>query len=271
MYLTNRNQKCQIKGTVSSEKIIRCGIPQGSILGPLFFLLYINDLPHCLESTKPRLFADDTNITASAQSIDELEAAVNSDLKNLKEWLINNKLSLNLSKTEFIVIGSKPMVSRISDRTINLKIDDKEIKQVQESKSLGVLLDQHLSWNSNTDVICKKISAGISALRRLKNFADKKTLLSIYNSLVSPYFQYCCEVWDVFNETHSNRLQKLQNRAARIITNTSNDADHSIVLSELGWEPLKTIRKRAKATMMYKSLNGMVPPCLQTSSNLEVK
>ena len=92
---------------MSSTKNIYCGVPQGSILGPLFFLLYINDLPKCLLETKPRLFADDTNLTASGESIYQLEAVVNSDLENLSKWLIANKLSLNVAKTEFMLIGLK--------------------------------------------------------------------------------------------------------------------------------------------------------------------
>ena len=125
-------------------------------------------------------------------------------------------------------------------------------------------VDQHLSWKSNTEYICKKITAGISALRRLKEFADKQTLLSVYNVIVRPYFDYCCEVWDVFGETQSKRLQKLQNRAARIIMNMSNDIDHSVALQALGWVPLKTERKKAKAKMMYKILNKMGPESLTT-------
>ena len=109
-YLTNRKQKCQIRNSFSSERLIKCGVPQGSILGPLLFLLYINDLPHCLSKTKPRLFADDTNLTASANCMTDLEAAVNSDLENLRKWLIANKLRLNVAKTEFILIGSKSMI-----------------------------------------------------------------------------------------------------------------------------------------------------------------
>ena len=85
---------CQIKNVFSSERLIKCGVPQGSIFGPLLFLLYINDLPHCLSKTKPRLFADDTNLTASANSVTDLEAAVNSDLENLRKWLIANKHSI---------------------------------------------------------------------------------------------------------------------------------------------------------------------------------
>ena len=103
-YLTNRNQKCQVKNFISSEKSIRCGVPQGSILGPLLFLLYINDLPQCLSKTKPRMFADDTNLTASGQCVMEVETAVNSDLEKFRKRLMANKLSLNVAKTEFILI-----------------------------------------------------------------------------------------------------------------------------------------------------------------------
>ena len=261
-YLSNRSQQCQINGFLSSAKTIRCGVPQGSILGPLFFLLYINDLPQCLSKTKPRLFADDTSLTASGDSIAHLEYAVNSDLENLRKWLIANKLSLNVAKTEFMLIGSKQMIKSCSNWQPNVKIENKQIKQVCECKTLGVKIDQHLSWKSNTENICNKITSGISALRRLKDFVDRQTLISVYNAIVRPYFDYCCEVWDVFGETQSKRLQKLQNRAARIILNVSNDTDHSVALQALGWKTLKVERKKAKAKMMYKLLNNMGPQSL---------
>ena len=246
-YLTNRKQKCQIRNSFSSERLIKCGVPQGSILGPLLFLLYINDLPHCLSKTKPRLFADDTNLTASANSMTDLEAAVNSDLENLRKWLIANKLSLNVAKTEFILIGSKSVINNISNSHPNVFIENKQIKQVYECKTLGVKIDQHLSWKDNTDEICKKVTAGISAIRRIRPFVDQDTLILIYNAIVRLYFDYCSEVWDVFGEAQSKRLQKLQNRAARIILNVSNDVEHNIALRALGWEPLQMERKKAKA------------------------
>ena len=156
-----------------AERWIKCGVPQGSILGPLLFLLYINDLPECLNNTRPQLFADDTNLTASGNSMTDVEVAVNSDLENLRNWLMANKLSLNVAKTEFMLIGSQRM---IKDAHPNISIENKQIKQVYECKTLGITVDQHLSWKSNTNNICRKIAAGISALRHVKPFVEKDTL-----------------------------------------------------------------------------------------------
>ena len=213
----------------------------------MFFLLYI-------KSTRLRLFADDTNLTASGPSITDIENAVNSDLQNLRNWLIANKLSLNVTKTEFMLIGSPQMIKSTSCSQPNILIENKRIQQVNQSKSLGITIDQHLFWKPNTENICKKITSGISALRHVKPFiAEKETLISIYNAIVRPYFDYCSEVWDVFGEVQCKRRQKLQNRAARIISNMSNNVNHSIALRALGWEPLHIIKKKAKARMMYKT------------------
>ena len=199
-----------MNGFVSSERLIHCCVPQGSILGPPLFLLYINDLPECLNITKARLFVDDTNLTASEDSMTDVENAVNSDLENLRNWLIANKLSLNVAKTEFMLIGSRQMIKDFHQKIF---IENKQIKQVDKCKTLGIIVDQHLSWKNNTKNVCRKITAGICALRRIKPFVDKETLISIYNAIVHPHFNYCCEVWDVLGETQSKRLQKLQNRA----------------------------------------------------------
>ena len=161
-----------------------------------------------------------------------------------------------------MLIGSKQMFKTITNRQPKVKIENVHIKQVGECKTLGVTICQHLSWKSNTENICKKITSGISALRRLKDFVDRQILLLVYNAIVPPYFNYCCEVWDVFGKTQSDRLQKLQNRAALVIMNMTNDVDHSIALQALGWKTLEVERKKAKAKMMYKLLNNMGPVSL---------
>ena len=262
-YLSDRSQKCEVNGFISKESKITCGVPQGSILGPLLFLLYINDLPSCLNSTKPRMFVDDTNISSSGNCIDDVENAVKSDLQNLRKWLMANKLSLNVAKTEFQIIGTKQNLKNILGQKPNIHILDCPIKQVVQCKSLGVILDENLSWKSNTNAIRKKISSGIYALKRKKPFVDQKTLMSVCNAIIHPYFTYCCgEVWDVFGETQSMRLQKLHNRAARIIAAVPNDVNQETVLDLLQWETLKTQRLKSKAKAMYKILHGKGPASL---------
>ena len=132
---------------------------------------------------------------------------------------------------------------------------------------LGVEIDQHLTWKSNAENICKKVNSGIFALRRLKPFVDNDTILYVYNSVVRPYFNYYSEVWHVFGEMQSTRLQKLQNRSARIIMNMSNDVESTVALNALGWEPLKAERKKTKAKLMLKLLNKTSPKSLSNLFN----
>ena len=142
-YLEKRYQTCKINNVKSSRKLIKFGVPQGSNLGPLLFLLYVNDLPNCLDQAKPSMFADDTNISASAESVNELEEKLNTDLSNIYQWLVANKLTLNVSKTEYMIIGSRNNLSKINvDPTI--KIGGESINRVKTTKSLGVVIDDKL-------------------------------------------------------------------------------------------------------------------------------
>ena len=260
-YLSDRNKKCQLGDLMSTERRVTCGIPQGSILGPLFFLVYINDLPECLNQATPRLFADDTNLTVAGESIQEIELNMNSDLACINEWLLANKLSLNVTKTEFILIGSAHKLNNLVTQP-DLKINHKKIKQVCNATVLGVELDDKLSWNRHIDKVAKKVTSGIGAIRKIRDFVDRDTLISIYNALINPHFEYCSEVWDTLGVGLSNRLQKLQNRAARVIMNFGNDISGPEAIKALGWETLETRRAKSKAKTMYKVLNNLAPSSL---------
>ena len=123
-----------------------------------------------------------------------------------------------------------------------------------------ILLQKH--GQNRSHKICRKVTAGSSVIRHIQPFVDQDTLALIYNTIVRPNFDYCCEVWDVFGETQSKGLQKLQNRAARIILNLNNDIHHTIALHVLDWKPLQTERKKTKAKIMYKVLNKTGPKSL---------
>ncbi|CAB4026264.1 Hypothetical predicted protein [Paramuricea clavata] len=154
-YLSDRSQKCQVNGELSTLKYLKYGVPQGSILGPLLFLIYINDLPNCLQHSTARMFADDTNITVSGKSVKEAEVAINVDLNNIREWLLSNRLSLNLVKTEYLLIGSRHNINTLEEQP-RVFIGDEPIKGVQVTKTLGVKIDQFLTWDSHIDQISKK-------------------------------------------------------------------------------------------------------------------
>jgi hypothetical protein len=168
------------------------------------------------------MFADDTTLTVSGKSLHDVEVAINHDLSNVNHWLCANKLSLNLVKTEYILIGSRHNINNIL-ATPKVFVGDIPIKRVRETKALGVYIDEFLSWEKNIDKIAKKVSSGIGAIRKLKSCVDRNTLICAYNAFVLPHLDYCCEVWDAIGTTLSDRLQKLQNRAARAIEGRKNE------------------------------------------------
>ena len=143
-YLSDRSQKCYVNGHLSNNRTLLCGIPQGTILGPLLFLLYINDLPNCLEHSQARMYADDTNLTFASNNIDDINYYLNQDLANVNKWLIAHRLTLNQSKTEFMLIGSRQRIATFQTVPC-LEIDGVLIDKVSQAKSLGVYLDENLS------------------------------------------------------------------------------------------------------------------------------
>ena len=147
-----------------------------------------------------------------------------------------------------MVIGSNQRVHALSNNQINIEIDGKSIKRVKEAKSLGLLIDEHLSWTKHIDEKSKTISSAIGALKRIRPFISESSALQIYQALILPHFDYCSSVWDELNVTLSDKLQKLQNRAARVINRSSYDTSTSFLLKRLHWDDLSTRRKKLKAT-----------------------
>ena len=152
--------------STNSARAVTCGVPQGSLIGPLLFLIYINDLPNCLSKALPRMYADDTSISIAASSLPELESVLNTELANLHEWLNVNKLSLNIAKTELMSIGSRQrLASTTIGHSLTVQIEGHEIDRVPHTKSLGLNIDQNLSWSKHVNETAKITSSGIGALK----------------------------------------------------------------------------------------------------------
>ena len=259
-YLSGRTQRCNVSGKLSSARTLSCGVPQGSILGPLLFLIYINDLPNSLRGAVPRMFADDTNLTLSAKTLTELKLALTPELNNLSCWLKANKLSLNVAKTELMIIGSRQRLSAQCD-DVEIRIDDQIIKRVDHTKSLGLTIDAQLSWGKHVEEICKKVSPATGALKRVRPFISKETAIQIYNALIMPHFDYCSPVWDCLSGYLSDKLQKLQNRAARVITKSPFDELKPPFLHPRLGEALSSTKET-------KSLEESHPPSLHCALTL---
>ena len=214
-YLTDRKQYVFYNGTSSDIATISCGVPQGSVLGPLLFLIYINDLPNISDKLSFFLFADDTNIYYESNDLIELEKTVNKELKLLTLWLNLNRLALNVSKTNFVIFRSN---KRALNHNVILIMNRRAIEQKDHVKYLGVLMDQHLSWKQQISSVSKKISRGIGVLAKLRGNMDKKLLVNIYYCLVYSYLSYGVEAWGSACESNLSGIGILQNKAVRILT-----------------------------------------------------
>ncbi len=265
-YLSNRKQICSINGKQSDVNDLKCGAPQGSNLGPFLFLLYINDLPRCLQTTKARLFANDTTLSISASTVDEIESKLNHDLLNVNEWLIANKLTLNETKTEFMIIGSRQRVPSFEQGPI-IKLGNQVIKRVPNKKTLGVILNEHLTWNKHIDEQNKKISNNIALLRRAKSFVPEHILNKMYNAFVIPNFYYCSTVWNDGHKNKLTKLSKLQKKAARVITGASYDERSNEIFRKLDWMPIHKSLSIRENIVTLKALTANSPNYLTEMFN----
>ena len=160
-YLSNRKQFVCVNGHDSDSFSLTCGVPQGSVLGPLLFLLYVNDLPNTSSLLTFHLFADDTNIYYSCKNLDDLESKLNHELKVVAEWLKSNMLALSILKTNFILFHSKKLKP---SKLFNLKVDGVNIKQVFTVRYLGVTFDSNFTWKNHINELCSKLSKTVGVI-----------------------------------------------------------------------------------------------------------
>ena len=254
-YLSNRKQFVTYNGVSSVSKAIVCGVPQGSVLGPLLFLIYINDLCAVCKNTTPILFADDTNLFSSGTDLQLLESQINEDLVQISLWLKVNKLSLNIKKTHYMVFTR----SKIRNIQLAINIDDESIDEVRSTKFLGVVIDNKLNWKDHIMHIAGKISRGIGMIIKARDYLNKDGLLALYNAFIYPYITYCNHIWGATYKSNLTRLVTLQNKIVRIICHVKPRESYKPCYQSLGILPFDMINHHLIGCFMYRFCIGKVP------------
>ena len=257
-YLKDRQQFVHMNNIDSNLQKISHGVPQGSVLGPKLFIMYINDLCNVMTQLKCVLFADDTSLYASGTDLGQLLQVVERELQILKDWFDVNKLSLNLTKTKYLIFTNKKINS-----PVKLSINMIEIERVYEYKFLGLTIDNKLNWKPHIDNLKNKISKSIAILYKMKHIVNKNSLYILYCSLILPYLTYCVEVWGNTYKTTTKPIYMLQKKAIRII-------NHSDYLSPTNPLFIKTKALKFEdlvelntAVIMFKAYKNILPTCMQ--------
>jgi ribonuclease P/MRP protein subunit RPP40 len=256
-YLLNRQQRVVINGQHSAWGDVKAGVPQGSVLGPLLFLTYINDITENI-NTNIRLFADDTALYVTVGDPNESNDMLNLDLRNIVEWS-------NLWLVKFSAPKTKAMTMTLKQNDPSyppLRMDNAALLEVQDHKHLGVTFTSNLSWSTHIASICTTASKRLDIMAGLKNRLDKRSLDTMYKSFVRPLMEYADVLWDGCYQRDADNLEMLQHRASRIVSGAIRGTPTVDVYTELAWEPLFKRRERHKLIMFYKIVNGLTPSFL---------
>ena len=177
-----------VNGKDSDYEDITCGVPQGPILGPLLFIIYMNDLPNFVKDSNISVYADDTGLSSKISSALEINSELLPDCLKVCDWLKANKLSLNIAKTEYMIIGTSQKLMQLG-AIPKIKVNNTLLNRVPYTKSLGLIIDETLSWVNHIECISVKIKCGFEVLKRAKLFIPKHLLTTLYITIIEPYFR----------------------------------------------------------------------------------
>ena len=260
-YLSNRKQYTEIEDTTSTILPIQVGVPQGSILGPILFIIYVNDLPQCSNKFDFIMYADDTTLSSTIDSFSDInsnasaDSLINAEIDKVIEWLKINKLSLNKNKSKYMTFH----MPKKQIQHLTLKIDGINIEKVEEFNFLGLTMDTNLKWKKHTDKISNKCSKITGVLNRLKLLFPQEIKCLLYNSLIVPHINYCITAWGF----HRNRITIIQKKAIRIITASSYISHTEPLFKQLNLLKVEDILTLQELKFYFKYNQGILPKYLQ--------
>ncbi len=212
-YLSNRAQRTKVNGVMSQEMRIEYGVPQDSILSVLLFIIFINDLPLNLGRCRTHIYADDTAISVSGTTMQELEHQLNDRLQKASDWMMRNHPTLNCRKMKVMCFGTAHTLGIVDQTPPRVMLNDSEIENAYEFEYLGVILDQKLIFSGHVEYLKGKAIGRLKMLGKTCKFVDGNTSLLLYKTLMAPVFDYADVVYDCLNSRDSHTLQRLQNSA----------------------------------------------------------
>ena len=268
-YISNRQQFVQIGDTKSKILPIRCGVPQGSILGPLLFIIYINDITKVSKLFDLIMFADDTNLFIKDNDIHSLISKANTELEKISKWFKLNKLSLNIKKTNFILFKNKRKAQNVP---LELKIDNTRIEQIKKTKFLGVIVNETLTWDDHIKTVKQKVQKNIGIIFRIRHILPFSTLRSLYFTLIHPYLEYCNIIWAISRSSLLNNLFLCQKKAIRVITNSKANAHTKPLFNKLRILTIFDVNNLQIGCFMYRCMYSLLPPyfCAMFAKNSTV-
>ena len=263
-YLTGREQCVQLNGTTSDLDVIKHGVPQGSILGPLFFLLYINDIANCSSLLNFYLFADDTTIFFSHRDIGVLERTINEELKHVSDWLIANKLSLNVGKSNALLFRQR---NDKSIPSLNVMINGLPIDEKEYAKYLGILIDNRLAFTKHIEHIRTRLNRGNAILSMVRHYVPKITLLNTYHAHIQPHIDYGINIWGHTYKTHLSPLHRQQRKALRLMNFKRKHDDTTELFKNDKILPLDKSLQLHSAKLFWKASHNLLPSPLKPLYN----